>query len=179
MSFFAAHIKIIVLLYSSLKNFQSLIKAALLVVNESSKAGSLSFLRLLNAASKRSGLSDLISTCSLKNKLQTLMSFFAAHIKIIVLLYSSLKNFQSLMITAFIIYLHSLTASWSPILAFKNFNFISWYTACKFFEEQTSNFDVILCCTYQNNRSSLFQLEKLPIFLYDYRFHHISAQSHG
>ncbi|WP_087087663.1 molybdenum cofactor biosysnthesis protein MoeA [Acinetobacter pittii] len=34
----------------------------------------------------------------------------------------------------------------------------------KFFEEQTSNFDVILCCTYQNNRSSLFQLEKLPIF---------------
>ncbi len=33
-----------------------------------------------------------------------------------------------------------------------------------FFEEQTSNFDVILCCTYQNNRSSLFQLEKLPIF---------------
>lgn len=34
----------------------------------------------------------------------------------------------------------------------------------KFFEEQTSNFDVIICCTYQNNRSSLFQLEKLPIF---------------
>lgn len=34
----------------------------------------------------------------------------------------------------------------------------------KFFEEQTSNFDVILCCPYQNNRSSLFQLEKLPIF---------------
>ncbi|MBS7020868.1 MAG: molybdenum cofactor biosysnthesis protein MoeA, partial [Firmicutes bacterium] len=34
----------------------------------------------------------------------------------------------------------------------------------KFFEEQNSNFDVILCCTYQNNRSSLFQLEKLPIF---------------
>lgn len=34
----------------------------------------------------------------------------------------------------------------------------------KFFEEQTSNFDVILCCTYQNNRSALFQLEKLPIF---------------
>ncbi|MGN2484293.1 molybdopterin-binding domain-containing protein [Acinetobacter calcoaceticus] len=34
----------------------------------------------------------------------------------------------------------------------------------KFFEEHTSNFDVILCCTYQNNRSSLFQLEKLPIF---------------
>lgn len=34
----------------------------------------------------------------------------------------------------------------------------------KFFEEQTSNFDAILCCTYQNNRSSLFQLEKLPIF---------------
>lgn len=34
----------------------------------------------------------------------------------------------------------------------------------KFFEEQTSNFDVIICCTYQNNRSFLFQLEKLPIF---------------
>lgn len=34
----------------------------------------------------------------------------------------------------------------------------------KFFEEQNSNFDVILCYTYQNNRSSLFQLEKLPIF---------------
>lgn len=34
----------------------------------------------------------------------------------------------------------------------------------KFFEEQTSNFDVIICCTYQNNCSSLFQLEKLPIF---------------
>ncbi|WP_151828012.1 molybdenum cofactor biosysnthesis protein MoeA [Acinetobacter oleivorans] len=34
----------------------------------------------------------------------------------------------------------------------------------KFFEEQTSNFDVILCCTYQNNHSALFQLEKLPIF---------------
>ncbi|MDQ9888719.1 molybdenum cofactor biosysnthesis protein MoeA [Acinetobacter pittii] len=34
----------------------------------------------------------------------------------------------------------------------------------KFFEQQTSNFDVIICCTYQNNRSSLFQLEKLPIF---------------
>lgn len=34
----------------------------------------------------------------------------------------------------------------------------------KFFEEHTSNFDVILCCTYQNNRSALFQLEKLPIF---------------
>ncbi|WP_337080701.1 molybdenum cofactor biosysnthesis protein MoeA [Acinetobacter pittii] len=34
----------------------------------------------------------------------------------------------------------------------------------KFFEEQTSNFDVIICCTYQNNRSSLFQLEKLPVF---------------
>ncbi|WP_417644133.1 molybdenum cofactor biosysnthesis protein MoeA [Acinetobacter baumannii] len=34
----------------------------------------------------------------------------------------------------------------------------------KFFEEQTMNFDVILCCTYQNSRSALFQLEKLPIF---------------
>ncbi|MFH4118000.1 molybdenum cofactor biosysnthesis protein MoeA, partial [Acinetobacter baumannii] len=26
----------------------------------------------------------------------------------------------------------------------------------KFFEEQTMNFDVILCCTYQNSRSALF-----------------------